>query len=100
MDRKRPLWECHLIEGVGERRFAFYIKAHHAFVDGISAMRLAQDCLSTDPAERDKPPIWAQPTRRSRGGGRANCGDTTCLGSGDFAGFDIAASLNHLISET
>jgi Fic family protein len=30
MDRERPLWEFHLIEGLGERQFAVYIKVHHA----------------------------------------------------------------------
>ncbi|MAL97900.1 WS/DGAT/MGAT family O-acyltransferase [Hydrocarboniclastica marina] len=87
MDRERPLWECHLIEGLDNRRFAYYIKAHHSFVDGISAMRLAQDCLSTDPARRDLPPIWAQPSKRSSGG--------SGLGA-----LDVIGSLSHLISQT
>ena len=60
MDRARPLWQCHLIEGLQQRRFALYTKAHHAMVDGISAMRMAQRSLSTDPTARNLPPVWAQ----------------------------------------
>jgi diacylglycerol O-acyltransferase len=59
MDRKRPLWECHLIEGVQGRRFAVYNKAHHAMIDGVSAMRMCTRFLSKDPAARDLPPYWA-----------------------------------------
>src|SRR3546814_5913225 len=35
MDFNRPLWECHLIEGLEDRRFALYMKMHHSLVDGI-----------------------------------------------------------------
>ena len=61
MDRERPLWEFHLIEGLGERQFAVYIKVHHALVDGVSAMRMVTQMLCQDTGERDMPPIsaWA-----------------------------------------
>jgi hypothetical protein len=51
--RERPLWECHIIEGLADGRLALYTKLHHALVDGVSAMRLMQSVLSTDPDERD-----------------------------------------------
>ncbi len=63
MDRKRPLWECHLIEGVQGRRFAVYNKAHHAMIDGVSAMRMCTRFLSNDPSARDLPPYWAMPPK-------------------------------------
>ncbi len=63
MDRERPLWEFHLIEGLKDRQFAVYIKVHHSLVDGVSAMRLFQRMLSTDPEERNMPPIWDLPIR-------------------------------------
>ena len=59
VDRTRPLWELHLIEGLADGRVALYAKIHHAMMDGVAAMRLMQAVLSKDPDER-KPPLWAQ----------------------------------------
>lgn len=52
LDRTRPLWEAHIIEGLPDRQFAIYIKIHHAVIDGASAMELAQSMCSEDSAER------------------------------------------------
>lgn len=59
MDRERPLWEFYLIEGLQGRRFAVYSKQHHAIMDGVSAMRLGMNALTTDPLQRGMPPAWA-----------------------------------------
>ena len=64
--RERPLWECHLIEGLRDGRVALYTKLHHALVDGVSAMRLMRSVMSTDPDERDMPPMWAPRPARAR----------------------------------
>jgi diacylglycerol O-acyltransferase len=56
---ERPLWEAHVIEGMRDGRVAMYTKTHHALVDGISAMRLLQSTLSTDPDQRGMPAPWA-----------------------------------------
>ncbi|MCW2843635.1 MAG: wax ester/triacylglycerol synthase family O-acyltransferase, partial [Nocardioides sp.] len=64
--RERPLWEAHIIEGLRDGRVAMYTKTHHALVDGVSAMRLLQSVLSTDPDERDMPAMWANQAKRSR----------------------------------
>lgn len=69
LDRARPLWEVHLIEGIQGKRFALYSKIHHSMADGIAVMRMGMRALSPDPACRDLPPVWAmEPRRRSRGG--------------------------------
>lgn len=65
MDRERPLWEAHLIEGVRGKRFALYFKAHHAMIDGISAMRMTTRAFSEDPNERNAPPIWSMTPKKS-----------------------------------
>lgn len=59
LDRHRPLWESHLIEGVEDGRFAVYSKVHHAVYDGVSALARFRRALSEDPDARDQPPIWA-----------------------------------------
>ncbi|MFT5711426.1 MAG: diacylglycerol O-acyltransferase [Halioglobus sp.] len=52
LDRNRPLWEMHLIEGLQNRQFAVYTKTHHAAVDGARSMHLARAMLSADPNAR------------------------------------------------
>ena len=52
LDRNRPLWETHLIEGLQNRQFAVYSKTHHAAVDGARSMHLARSMLSADPKVR------------------------------------------------
>ena len=63
---ERPLWEAHVIEGLRDGRVAMYTKTHHALVDGVSAMRLLQSVLSTDPDERGMAAPWAARERRPR----------------------------------
>ena len=46
LDRNRPLWEMHLIEGLQNRQFATYLKIHHSVVDGVAAIHLMQSMLS------------------------------------------------------
>ncbi len=66
LDRARPLWEVHLIEGVQGRRFAVYTKMHHSMMDGMSGMRLMMRTFSTSPEARDIPPLWSVPPRQRK----------------------------------
>ena len=59
LDRAKPLWECHLIEGIEGNRFALYFKMHHAVIDGVAGMRIAQKSLSVDPNHKTAVPLWA-----------------------------------------
>lgn len=58
LDRSRPLWQLHLIEGLADGRYAMYIKIHHALADGVSAMRILQRMFNTDPHQRGMPALW------------------------------------------
>ena len=52
LDRSRPLWEVHLIEGLRNRQFAVYTKLHHATIDGVAGVRLTEGSCSPDPEAR------------------------------------------------
>lgn len=69
LDRHRPLWEAHVVEGLEDGRIAVYSKIHHALVDGVAAIRLMKRSLSEDPDARDCVPPWALPPRKSAGDG-------------------------------
>ncbi|WP_420109817.1 wax ester/triacylglycerol synthase family O-acyltransferase, partial [Mycolicibacter arupensis] len=51
LDRHRPLWEAHVVEGLADGRFAVYVKVHHSLIDGVSLLRLMRRTLSVDPRE-------------------------------------------------
>ena len=53
MDRSRPLWEMHLIEGYADR-VVIFSKMHHATVDGASGANLISHLCSL---EADAPPL-------------------------------------------
>lgn len=65
MDRKRPLWEVSLIEGVHGKRFAFYSKVHHCLMDGVASMRLLNEFVTNDANQTGMPPLWALPARHT-----------------------------------
>ncbi len=58
LDRSRPLWEHHLIEGLPGNRYATFSRIHHAYVDGQWGMRLYRETTSADPDERGLLPFW------------------------------------------
>ncbi|OYD61486.1 WS/DGAT/MGAT family acyltransferase [Rhodococcus sp. OK302] len=66
LDRSRPLWEIHLIEGLTGGRFALYMKIHHALADGVSAMKLLRSALSEDPDATGMPAPWEPLAPRCR----------------------------------
>jgi diacylglycerol O-acyltransferase / wax synthase len=67
LDRRRPLWEMYLIEGLAGERIATYTKVHHAMVDGIAGIDLATVLYDDGPDGRRLPPRrrWQPPPLRS-----------------------------------
>src|SRR5882757_249898 len=64
LDRDRPLWQAHLVEGMADGRFALCTKMHHASFDGVNMGRHVLGGLSPDPAERGCAAPWIVPSRR------------------------------------
>jgi diacylglycerol O-acyltransferase / wax synthase len=65
LDRARPLWEVWMVEGLDDGGFALISKTHHAMVDGIAGVDIAQVMfdLSPVPAEVEHPDQAWQPAR-------------------------------------
>ncbi len=49
MDRTRPLWELHIINGLADGKVAIFCKLHHAMVDGIAALAIGTLILDPTP---------------------------------------------------
>ncbi|MGD8418430.1 MAG: wax ester/triacylglycerol synthase family O-acyltransferase [Pseudomonadales bacterium] len=60
LDRSRPLWEMHLIDGLTDDTFVLYNKYHHAAIDGVSGQQILNVLYS------DSPDSSPQPAARTR----------------------------------
>ncbi|WP_063040566.1 wax ester/triacylglycerol synthase family O-acyltransferase [Nocardia pseudovaccinii] len=71
LDPRRPMWEVHVIDGLDDNRFAIYLKAHHALINGVDAVRLFGRSLATDADAPITAPVWAtvrrSPTKATAG---------------------------------
>jgi WS/DGAT/MGAT family acyltransferase len=68
LDRHRPLWEAHLVEGLQDGRYAVYTKYHHSLMDGVSALRLMQRAFASDPDDDRVQVPWSLGPRKSATG--------------------------------
>ena len=59
LDRRRPLWETYVIEGLPDERFGILTKVHHATIDGAVGRRAAR------PDARRSIPTATRSTRRT-----------------------------------
>jgi diacylglycerol O-acyltransferase / wax synthase len=56
LDRSRPLWEFHFVEGMADDRFAIIGKVHHALADGVASANLLArglDLPDAPPSQRE-----------------------------------------------
>ena len=67
LDRRRPLWEAYLVEGVSGGRVAVITKTHPALVDGLSAIDIGQVLLDVAPDAPAPEPVQWLPRRAPSG---------------------------------
>jgi WS/DGAT/MGAT family acyltransferase len=65
LDRRRPLWEMALIEGLAEGRWAIAHKTHHCLVDGVGSVDVAYLLLDTEPNPPERPQTPIPPSTDS-----------------------------------
>lgn len=65
LDRDHPLWECWVVEGLADGRWAILAKLHHCLADGITGTKLF-DAMCDEPDERVTPEPETAPTRAAR----------------------------------
>jgi diacylglycerol O-acyltransferase / wax synthase len=56
LDRERPLWELHQIDGIGGARSAIFGKVHHCMIDGVSGVQLMGVLFDPSPKPAPYPP--------------------------------------------
>ncbi len=61
LDRSKPLWETWLVEGLEGGRFALISKTHHALVDGVAGVDLAQVLFDLEPDPPAPDPAGLEP---------------------------------------
>lgn len=65
---RRPLWECHLLSGLHDNRYALYFKMHPALVNATTIVQMLVDRLSMRVLDGVLPP-WSQPVATWRRAG-------------------------------
>jgi WS/DGAT/MGAT family acyltransferase len=63
LDRDKPLWQMHIIEGEKGKQFAIYFTIHHIYGDGASLVKWFQESYQNEPSS-DFVPAWA--TKRKK----------------------------------
>jgi diacylglycerol O-acyltransferase / wax synthase len=53
LDRRRPLWDAVLVEGLEHGRWALVTKTHHCMVDGVGSIDVGHVLLDPTPEPRD-----------------------------------------------
>ncbi|MCK6424992.1 MAG: wax ester/triacylglycerol synthase family O-acyltransferase [Burkholderiaceae bacterium] len=81
LDRSRPLWQVTVIDGLASGQLAYYVKIHHALLDGQAGVMLAQVLFDVTAKPAPRPRRRAAKAGAGEGGGTA----TTALAPGEAA---------------
>jgi len=86
LDRDKPLWDVHVVDGLADGRGALIWRVHHALADGVSGAELMKVLLDATPELKRTPPkprsrrVRPEATETSPGNGLAGAISST-LGS-------------------
>ena len=58
LDRRKPLWQLHIFEGLPHGRVALYFKTHHGLIDGLGFIRVVLGTVTRGPNSRKPQAIW------------------------------------------
>jgi WS/DGAT/MGAT family acyltransferase len=94
LDRRRPLWEVVLLEGLSDGRWALATKTHHALVDGVGAVDVGHLVLDATPRPLRRELPVEPPVQREHGFGLASA-----LASRLRGGLDVALHPRRLAEE-
>ena len=84
LDRTRPLWEFHVVEGLAHGHLAVVAKVHHAIVDGMAGTEVLAAFVDLSPDPTPRPLFGAdRPPRRRREAPAGDGGDTDPGDSGE-----------------
>lgn len=100
LDRRRPLWECHVIEGLEHGRFAIYLKFHHGQLDGVATARLIGRIFATDPDARGMLPPWSAGIRGNGPARRPIATQTAATTVSAWGRFSVVESVGRAVGST
>ncbi|OBG38763.1 diacylglycerol O-acyltransferase [Mycobacterium sp. E3198] len=84
LDRDRPLWEFHFVEGLAGGRYALIGKVHHALADGVASVNLLARAMdlkdgTTDERDNDEAGVTPSTAELLRAAGRDHARQVAAL---------------------